>query len=244
MQELKWVAEAELEGIDLICVPSIPTYYSCADLAADPLTPNSNFGTYTNFVNLMDMCALAVPTPARADGRPCSVTLIAPSGQDALLASAAETLEMSGERTLGATGWHRPRRAQTSEAKGLTFVVVCGAHMDGLALNGELTRRGAILDRKTQTAPEYRFYALAGGPPHRPGLVRRSSGGAQIDVEVWALPTSALGEFLTTIAAPLGLGRIRLVDGSEEIGFLCEDAGLSGAAEITEFGSWRAYLDR
>ena len=243
LQELKRVAEVSLEGTDLICVPSIPTYYSCADLQADPLTPNSNFGTYTNFVNLMDMCALAVPTPARTDGRPGSVTLIAASGQDAFLASVSEVLEMSGDRTLGATGWSRPRREHAAEADNFTSVVVCGAHMAGLELNGELTNRGAKLDRAIQTTPEYRLYALAGGPPHRPGLVRSSEGGSSIDVEVWKLPTSVLGDFLTTIASPLGLGQVRLSDGTEEIGFLCEQAGLDGAIDISEIGSWRAYLD-
>lgn len=245
LKELQRVAEASLDGIDLLCVPSIPTFYTCDDLDADPVTPNSNLGTYTNFVNLMDMCALAVPTPTRSDGRPGSVTLIALSGQDALLASLAEALEMAGSRTLGATGWARPARSALAPApSGLTPIVVCGAHMSGLPLNGDLTRLGAQLDSKTETSAEYRFYALAGGPPARPGLVRNSDGGASIEVEVWSVPTEMLGAFIATIPSPLGLGQVRLADGTAEIGFLCEAAGLDGAEDITELGSWRAYLRR
>jgi len=211
LKELERVAEASLEGIDMLCVPSIPTFYSCQDLELDPVTPNSRFGTYTNFVNL------------------------------AMLAATATLLEDAGERTLGATGWARPARVTQEAAQVGTPIVVCGAHMSGLPLNKDLTRLGAVLDRKTTTDTSYRFYALAGGPPKRPGLVR-SDGGAAIDVEVWLLPTQNVGAFLATIPSPLGLGRVMLADGASEIGFLCEAAGLKGAEEITHLGSWRSYL--
>ncbi len=242
LKELKRVAENCLEGIDLMCVPSIPTFYSCSDLEADAVTPNSNLGTYTNFVNLIDMCALAVPTPARRDGRPGSVTLIGASGQDALLAAVAECLEMAGDRKLGATKWERPARQPVDRPVGRTSIVVCGAHMKGLPLNADLTALGATFEQSTETAAEYRFYALAGGPPARPGLIRVGSGGKHIAVEVWSLPTANLGAFLSTVPAPLGLGRVRLKDGSEEIGFLCEEAGVADAEDISEIGSWRSYV--
>lgn len=243
LKELSRLAEASMVGIDMLCVPTIPTFYSCADLKADPVTPNSNFGTYTNFVNLMDMCALAVPTPPRSDGRPGSVTLIGQSGADAVVAATAETLERAGTRSLGATGWSLPAQGnRMARQPGMTAIVVCGAHMSGLPLNKDLTRLGAVFDRKTKTETAYRFYALAGGPPVRPGLVRSETGGAAIDVEVWTIPTTNLGTFLMTIPSPLGLGQVMLADGSQEIGFLCEAVGLTGAREITDLGSWRSYL--
>ena len=247
LKELQRIAEASLEGIDLLCVPSIPTFYTVQDLQDDPVTPNSRLGTYTNFVNLMDMCALAVPTPARSDGRPGSVTLIAGSGQDALVASAALALEGAGPRSLGATGWGYvpPAPQPVTPPQDTTAIVVCGAHMSGLPLNKDLTSRGATLVRKTATAPGYSFFALAGGPPARPGLVRSAKPtGSGIEVEVWAMPTARLGDFLTTIPAPLGLGRVTLADDSTEIGFLCEAAGTAGAQDITALGSWRAYLEQ
>nr|MCU0906351.1 allophanate hydrolase [Paracoccaceae bacterium] len=77
LADLRRKAEALMQGADLICVPTIPTFYSLADLAADPVGPNSRFGTYTNFVNLMDLCGIAVPVAPRSDGRPGSVTLLA-----------------------------------------------------------------------------------------------------------------------------------------------------------------------
>lgn len=244
LKELVRRAEDMLGDADLICAPSIPTFYSCAQLDADPVTPNSNLGTYTNFVNLMDMCALAVPTPARSDGRPGSVTLIAASGKDSLLAEVAECLEMAGARTLGATGWARPERTAPVAAVGRTTIAVCGAHMEGLPLNKDLTALGATFVRAAETAPVYRFFALSGGPPKRPGLIRSSSDGTSIAVELWSLPTENLGAFMETIPAPLGLGRVQLSDGTEEIGFLCETTGIIGAEDISDLGTWRAYLAR
>jgi len=125
---------------------------------------------------------------------------------------------------------------------GHVAVAVCGAHLSGLALNHQLTERGGFLLESTRTAPQYRFYALPGGPPHRPGLVRVNAGGASIEVEVWALPTEAYGSFVAGIPAPLGIGSVMLADGRTVQGFVCEAYAVSGAADITRFKSWRAYL--
>jgi len=119
---------------------------------------------------------------------------------------------------------------------------VVGAHMAGLPLNHELTRRGARFLREAATAPAYRLHALAGGPPARPGLVRVSEGGASIALEVWALPDEAVGDFLAGVPAPLSIGTIRLAHGGAVKGFLCESAGLGGAVDVTAHGGWRAYL--
>ena len=121
-------------------------------------------------------------------------------------------------------------------------LVVCGAHLEGLPLNGQLVSRGARLVERTTSSPHYRLYALAGGPPERPGMVRVADGGCRIEVEVWELPGAEVGSFLAGIPAPLGLGKVELADGRRETGFICEPCGLDGATDISAFGGWRAYL--
>ncbi len=236
-------AEAAIAGVDLLCVPSIPTFYSVADLEADPVGPNSRLGTYTNFVNLMDLCALTVPVAPRADGRPGSVTLIGPKGQDARLAGLGVTLQQHFDAPLGATGWRLPDVAAPDPAPNADeiAVVAVGAHMSGLPLNHELTRLGARFLREAKTAPRYRLYRLAGGPPYRPGLVRVSEGEA-IAVEVWAMPLGRFGEFMQGIPQPLGIGTLDLADGTQAKGFVCEAIGAEDAEDVSRFGGWRAYL--
>jgi allophanate hydrolase len=244
LQELKRLTAPLIAGVDLLCVPSIPTFYTCAELEADPIGPNARLGTYTNFVNLLDLCALAVPTAPRFDGRPGSVTLLAPAGGDARLAALGRDLQALCAAPLGATGWSAPAlpRATPEAAADEIALAVAGAHMSGLPLNGELARLGARFLTRTKTAPCYRLYSLAGGPPARPGLQRDENSGAAIDLEIWALPASRFGDFIRGIPAPLGIGSLRLANGQEVKGFLCESAGLDGAEEITRFGGWRAYL--
>ncbi|WP_425092329.1 allophanate hydrolase [Tropicimonas sp. S265A] len=234
LKTLQRVAEQVLVDVDLLCVPTIPTFYSLADLEADPITPNSNLGTYTNFVNLLDMCGMAVPTAPRADGLPGSVTLLGRSGADGLVASLARVFE--GDSPSATTPSDPP--AQSSDEIALA---VCGAHMSGLPLNEELTSRGAKLISATRTAPRYRLYALTGGPPYRPGLLRIEKG-AEIEVEVWSLPKPALGGFVAGIPSPLSIGSIELADGDVVHGFLVEAAGVQGGEDITHLGSWRAYI--
>ena len=246
LKELTRAVEPTLTALDILCVPTIPTFYSLADVAADPITPNSNLGTYTNFANLLDMCGLAVPLPPRADGRPGSATLLAPSGKDALLASVSACLEMTGTRSLGATDWDRPDRTRPADLpEGFAKVAVCGAHMSGLPLNPQLTSRGGYLLETTTSAPSYSFHALPGGGVKRPGMVRTTSPQAKgITIEVWALPMDRLGSFLTGIPAPLGLGKVELASGEWVTGFICETAGIVGGEDITEIGDWRRYLAR
>ena len=226
--------------VDALCVPTIPNFVTLAEIAADPFGPNARLGTYTNFVNLLDLCGIAVPTGDRTDGRPGSVTLLAPAGRDALCASVAATLEAG---RMGATNWPRPARPilLPRPMSGEIAIAVCGAHMSGLPLNRELTERGGRVLRDCRTAPAYRLHALAGGPPFRPGLVR-SIGGASIAVEVWALPRERFGDFIAGVPAPLCIGTVELEDGSTVKGFLCEAQGLAGAADITGYGGWRTYL--
>lgn len=244
LAELKRAAEPILAGTDMLCVPTIPTFYTVADLDADPITPNSNLGTYTNFVNLLDMCGIAVPSQPRSDGRPGSVTLLAEVGADAQVAAVARWFEADASRTMGATDHPVPSPAPLPAAESDHIeLAVCGAHMTGLPLNTELTERGGTFVRVAKTAPHYRFYALAGGPPARPGLVRTDhSEATSIALEVWSLPKSALGSFVAGIPHPLGIGSLELSDGSWVKGFLCEASGTAGAADISQLGDWRKYL--
>ncbi|OWU82984.1 allophanate hydrolase [Oceanicola sp. 22II-s10i] len=238
---LRKICMAALDGIDMLCVPTIPRFVTVEEIIADPIGPNSMLGTYTNFVNLLDLCGLAVPCGTRRDGRPASVTLLGRAGHDARLAAVGMMLEAG---PMGATGWTRSAPPALPDSAGADEleVLVCGAHMSGLPLNGELTRLGARFLRACRTAPGYRLYALAGGPPERPGLSRQSGAGTGIAAEIWALPRAGVGAFLAGIPAPLGLGSVTLDDGSSVKGFICEAAGLDGARDITEFGGWRDYL--
>jgi allophanate hydrolase len=245
LKELARAAEPSLAGVDMLCVPTIPTFHTVAELEADPVTPNSNFGTYTNFVNLLDMCGIAVPVPARSDGRPGSVTLLAAKGKDAEIAAIACSLEAAGQRNLGATDWaYMPPADLPQRAPASLTLAVCGAHMAGLPLNHQLTDRNAVFVKTARTTDAYRFYQLAGGPPKRPGLIRGIPGsGAPIALELWDLPLAHVGSFLKGIPAPLGLGTIALEDGSHVQGFLCEAIAAVEATDITEIGDWRDLIE-
>lgn len=245
LKDLIRAVEPALGEIDMLCVPTIPTFFSVADLQADPITPNNKLGTYTNFVNMMDMCGIAVPVPARSDGRPGSVTFLAPAGKDADVASVAFRVEAAGNRKMGATEWGftPPVLSDPPPSDAPFRIAVCGAHMAGLPLNGELTGRGARLLRKDRTSADYRLFALAGGPPFRPGLVRDPNGsGAEIALEIWEMPAANFGAFMCAIPSPLGIGTIFLADGESVQGFLCEQSGLDGARDITDIADWRVFL--
>jgi len=248
LADLRRACAPILDRIDMLCVPTIPGFATCAALEADPVTPNSNLGTYTNFVNLLDLCALTVPTGSRRDGRPGSVTLIAPAGEDGAIAAQGQRLTQSRRPMLGATGLVTPDLPNPDPVPVVATemtIAVCGAHMSGLPLNHELTSRGARFLKATQTAPDYALYALPGGPPLRPGLCRRDDGqGAAIALEIWAIPKTAMGDFMAGIPAPLVIGSVEVADGSLVKGFLCEASGLGSAEDISAFGGWRGYLER
>lgn len=235
LADLKRACAPILDGCDMLCVPTIPTFYTVADLEADPVTPNSNLGAYTNFVNLLDLAAIAVKAHPRSDGRPGSITLIGPAGSDGRLAAEAQRIEALANGT-------PPPAPAPQTGPGEIALAVCGAHMSGLPLNTQLTSRGGRFLVTTTTAPEYSFYALPGGPPDRPGLIRQAQGGCAIEVEVWAMPLENIGSLLAIIPAPLGLGQLRLSDGTSVPGFVCEASGAEGATDIGILGGWRAFL--
>jgi allophanate hydrolase len=241
---LRQAADAVWDRVDVLAVPTYPRPQTCAAVAADPIGPNSELGTYTNFVNLLDWCALAVPGRPRADGFPAGITLLAPRGSDGLLAALGARLHAVAGARIGAGPTPVPA-AEPGPARALPGEIelaVVGAHLSGLPLNRELTERGARYLRTVPTEPDYRLYALRGGPPQRPGLLRVAAGeGGAIETEVWALPPAAFGAFVAGIPAPLGIGTLRLADGTAPKGFLVEAAGIVDAADITRFGGWRGY---
>ncbi|OJF93686.1 allophanate hydrolase [Pararhizobium antarcticum] len=246
LQALKQKVAPLIASVDLFCVPTAPRHYTTAELAAEPIRENSRLGTYTNFVNLLDMCGIAVPTGTRSDGLPASVTLLAASGKDGMTAALAARIHQASGLTLGATGWPQPPARPTADisAPGIDLVVV-GAHLSGMPLNGQLKALEASFVRTAKTAASYRLYSLAGQTPAKPGLIRCSDDtGAQIAVEVWRLSAAAFGQFVAAIPSPLGIGTILLSDGSEAKGFLVEPVGLEDAVDISDFGGWRAFVDR
>jgi allophanate hydrolase len=231
--------------IDVMAVPTIPAVYTRTDLEVDPIGPNTRLGTYTNFVNLLDLCAFAVPSGLRSDGRPTGVTLIAPAGRDALLASLGARVHEQADVKLGATAQRLPKSPELppSAPAGWIEIAAVGAHMSGLPLNHELTGLGGIFQRQAKTSPSYRLYALPGGPPARPGLLRTANGeGHELAVEVWAMPAAGFGSFVAGIPAPLTIGTLHLADGTSPKGFLVEAQGVTGARDISQLGGWRSYL--
>jgi allophanate hydrolase len=244
LQAFKAKLAPVIASVDLFCVPTAPTHYTLDAVLADPIATNSRLGTYTNFVNLLDMCGIAVPTGRRGDGLPMSVTLLAPAGRDALTAVLARDLHAASGLPLGATGWPQPglQPAALPSGDGMVDLVVVGAHLSGMPLNGQLNQLGAQFLRATRTAAAYKLYALAGQLVPKPGLIRVADGGMRIDVEVWRLGPEAFGRFVAAIPPPLGIGTIELADGTSAKGFLVETAGLAAATDISAYGGWRSFV--
>lgn len=234
LQALKAVCDKALEGLDCVLTPTIGRPVTLAELDAEPVLRNSELGYYTNFMNLLDYAAVAVPSGFMANGLPWGVTLFGRAFTDQYLLGVADALQR--QQNPGLPTPTNPARHDRAR------LVVCGAHLDGLALNWQLRQRDARLIEATYSSKDYKLYALAGGPPLRPGMLRVADGGVAIAVEVWELPSSELGSFLTGIPAPLGLGKVQLADGRWESGFICEPYGLEGAIDISHLGGWRAYL--
>lgn len=245
LAELRRAADAIWSQIDVLIVPTYPRPRSVADLAADPIGPNSELGTYTNFVNLLDLCAIAVPGQFRTDGFPSGITLIAPRGRDGLIAAIGAQIHAATQNKLGATTTPVPpaKDGVATATTGEIELAVVAAHLSGMPLNHELTSRNARFLRASDTRPDYQLHALAGGPPARPGLMRVAEGtGSPIATEVWAVPAEAFGDFMLGVPAPLGIGTTRLADGTSPKGFIVEAEGLVGAKDVSAFGGWRNYI--
>jgi allophanate hydrolase len=245
LQEMQRICSEIWKSIDVLAVPTIPTVCTLQDLKADPIGPNNRLGTYTNFVNLLDLSAIAIPSRFRSDKRAAGITLIATGGRDGLIATLGARLHAAADVTLGATQQRTPaaKLVPCTAPAGMIEIVAVGAHMSWLPLNHELTSQGGQFVRATTTERSYALYALSGGPPQRPGMLRVADGDGQaIAVEVWALPPDGFGRFVAGIPAPLGIGTIRLEGGTQAKGFLVEPQGVVGAKDISHFGGWRQYI--
>jgi allophanate hydrolase len=244
LTELARIIRPVWNRIDFLLVPTTGTAFSIAQVKGEPVLRNSELGTYTNFTNLLDLSALAVPNGFTANGFPVGVTLIGPAWHDGTLAAFGAAMQAEAGTPLGATGIAQPPPATAAgmTVHPLTEIVVFGAHLAGQPLNKDLLALGAKLRGPCRTAPAYRMKALP-GRIERPGVIGVASGGVSIEGEIWGLPNAAVAAFLATIGAPLGLGKVTLDGGAVSLGFICEGGpAVEAAPDISRFGGWRAYL--
>jgi allophanate hydrolase len=231
-------ARAVLESVDALLVPTAPTTFTVDEMLAHPIEHNTRLGHYTTFGNLLDLAAIALPTATGRADRPFGISVIVRAGADARMHGVAAALE----RVLTPVAGRGSEETAPSAAPSATLpIAVVGAHLSGMPLNGELTALDAQLRSTTETAPEYRLFALDTVPP-KPGMVRVGSDGSAIQVEVYDVPIANVGRFLAGIASPLGLGSVRLKNGEDVHGFLCEPIATAGAPDVTSHGGWRAYI--
>lgn len=245
LEALRHKTNAEWKKVDVLLLPTAPTTYSVAAMKADPIVLNGRLGRYTNFVNLLDCAAIAIPAGFGDTGLPAGVTLVGPAFTDDALAPLADALHrrmncgmgVDREAALPAESVVKPTEDGSIE------IVVVGAHLTGMPLNHELTTPGGRLLKTCRTAKDYRLFVLPNTTPPKPGLVRDPGfEGKGLEVEVWSLPAEAFGKFVQKIPAPLGIGKLTLDDGTSASGFLCEAHATSGAQEITGLGGWRNYI--
>jgi allophanate hydrolase len=245
LQALRAISARAFANVDALVLPTAPTAYRTAEVLANPIELNSRLGTYTNFVNLLDLCGLAIPAAMRDDGIPFGITLLAPGGCDAQLASIGRVFHADTRLPVGGKSIPQPelKRIEAAASSNDIQIAVVGAHLSGMALNRELTSLNGRLVEATTTAADYRLFALKGTVPPKPGLLRVApSTGTSIKVEVWALTPAAFGRFVAGIPSPMAIGTLTLADGRSVKGFLVEPIATDGARDISEFGGWRAFM--
>ncbi|VAW92434.1 Allophanate hydrolase [hydrothermal vent metagenome] len=243
LQHYKSITKKILSAVDVLITPTVGTIYKIDEVENDPVQLNNNLGFYTNYMNLLDYSCVAAPSGFLDNGLPWGISFVGAALQDRKLLSLANRFQQQLKLLLGATDL----TLDVSTAKGLSAteqisVIVCGAHLTSLPLNWQLSERGAILQECTTTAKAYRMYALAGGPPYRPGLIRDEVKGAAIEIEIWTIPEENFGSFVAAIPAPLGVGKVETNDGRWLTGFICEAYAIQDAKEITGCGSWREHI--
>jgi allophanate hydrolase len=239
LQAFKAATDATLGQLDCLVLPTAGTCYTIKEVEENPIALNANLGTYTNFMNLLDYCGIAVPT-ALPGPVPFGVTLVAEAMSEARLLALAARLHAASKVPMGiGQTWPPPYTAP--EATDRTLLMVCGAHLQGLPLHFQLEELDAYLVECTTTAPSYRMFALETQPP-KPGLVRDAGQGAAIEVEVYSIPLENLGPFVAQIPHPLGIGKVELDNGTWVTGFIAEPVVMEEGREITELGGWRKYL--
>ncbi|MBH2002543.1 MAG: allophanate hydrolase [Moraxellaceae bacterium] len=240
-QDLARKIQQRLAEFDALIVPTAPTIYTIEQLEQNPIEYNARLGTYTNFTNLADLSALALPAGFRADHLPFGITLIAPAWHDAALVHFGKAWQNYLALKLGALDKTLPLSSATPISQHHIRVAVVGAHLTGMPLNFQLITRDAVHIETTTTSKNYALYALNGTVPPKPGLARQQDG-QSIIVELWDVPTARFGEFVAEIPTPLGMGNVELEDGRWVKGFICEPYGIDDAENISHFGGWRAYI--
>ncbi|MBH0779140.1 allophanate hydrolase [Nocardia bovistercoris] len=263
----KAAAATALRNFDGLLLPTTTEHPTIAAVQADPIAINRRMGTYTNFCNLLDMAAMAVPGAPTPRGNPFGVmvvtrafddqvaidlaaritTAIGPSSVDTDAPADTEKQSRAAGRKRSRANSHNPSRADTGTpvlVGGGVELAVFGAHLRGQPLHWQLEEVGARFAGAVTTTDAYRLTALDTVPP-KPGLVRHGAGlGAPIRGELFLVSRAGLGGFLAGLPAPMGLAPIELSDGRAVIGFACAyDAGRAGT-DITAFGGWKAYLQR
>lgn len=246
LQAFKQKAELLLDQADVFVTPTAGTCFSIEAVNTNPIELNSNLGYYTNFMNLLDLSAVATPIGFLETHVGFGITLFSSAMQDKYLLSLSAKLQAFLSLPLGAVETRNEKVIRATPTS-LTpqknvQIIVCGAHLEGLPLNWQLTERGGTLVEKTQSAQGYKLYALAGGPPLRPGMVIDHASAQSIEIEIWELPITEFGSFVAAIPEPLGIGKVKTCDGRILPGFICEASGLEGAEDISKFGGWRNWL--
>lgn len=229
---------------DFLLLPTAPAIFRIAEVESEPVAMNSRLGLFTNFFNLLDLAAVAVPAGFRPDGLPFGVTFAGQAFSDRSLLALAASYLLSLRPCLGGTRLSHPDTPVTPpeiQPDRMTIAVV-GAHLTGQPLNYQLTDRDGRFVRTAKTAPSYQLFALPGTSPPKPGLVRGAETGVSIDLEIWDLPVAQFGNFVGEVPSPLTIGMIHLSDGRAVKGFLCEEAAVQDAVNISTFGGWKAYL--
>ena len=240
LHRLQSEAVKEWARMDVLLLPTTGTIYTHEQIASDPIKLNTNLGYYTNFVNLMDLAAVAAPAGFRSNGLPFGISLIGPAFTDEALLALADRYLALDTAPVAADAFVRPL---LKDSPGCILLAVVGAHLSGQPLNVQLTQRGARLQKTCRTADGYRLYALTGTTPAKPGLIRDDAfQGLGIEVEVWAVPEHQFGGFVAAVPPPLVIGTVQLQGGESVKSFLCEPYAIAAASEITHFGGWRAYL--
>ncbi|KXU33758.1 allophanate hydrolase [Sphingobium sp. 22B] len=234
LAELKRHADTLWESIDLLAFPTTGTTYRVAELKAAPIALNSALGFYTNFVNLLDMAAVAVPAGIRSNATGFGITLIGPADSDVALLDAADAY-------ISAADIPSPPPLDLEGKMETVKLAVVGAHLKDMPLHWQLTSRDAKFVGAFETAPNYRLYAIANSVPPKPALVHSEDGGS-IALEVYELGIAEFGSFVVEVPAPLAIGTVTLADGSSVKGFVAEPRALTGAEDITALGGWRAYI--
>jgi allophanate hydrolase len=246
LKELEIETKKSWSQCDVIVVPSAPNHPTIEDLKNYPIVKNSELGMYTNFVNLMRLCAVAVPAGFTNSRLPFGLTLIAQEGSDHALLQLAAEWQILFDLTLGKSNMKGTLEELTipTTKKDVVHIAVVGAHLEGMPLHWQLTERNARLIKACKSANSYRLFSLPNTTPPKPGLVKYPSNGFSIDLEVYEIPSSEVGSFLNLIPEPLGLGNIELEDGTWVKGFICEPYAIEGARDISHLGGWRLFMNQ